>query len=118
MLAIEVVLAGIDPVPTFVFDEVDAGVGGAAAIEIGRRLRRLAQDAQVIVVTHLAQVAAFSTNHLVVEKNGDGSVTASSVRPVAGEERTAEMARLLSGRPDSEAALAHARELLETATAG
>lgn len=115
MLAIEVVLAATDPVPTFVFDEVDAGVGGASATEIGRRLARLAQTSQVIVVTHLAQVAAFSTNHLVVEKGSDGSVTASNVRPVHGEERAAEMARLLSGSPDSAVALEHARELLEIA---
>jgi DNA repair protein RecN (Recombination protein N) len=115
MLAIEVVLAASDPVPTFVFDEVDAGVGGASATEIGRRLARLAETSQVIVVTHLAQVAAFSTNHLVVEKGSDGSVTASNVRLVHGEERTAEMARLLSGSPDSAAALVHARELLELA---
>ena len=115
MLAIEVVLAATDPVPTFVFDEVDAGVGGASATEIGRRLARLAETSQVIVVTHLAQVAAFSTNHLVVEKGSDGSVTASNVRLVLGEERTAEMARLLSGSPDSEAALVHARELLTNA---
>jgi len=115
MLAIEVVLAATDPVPTFVFDEVDAGVGGASATEIGRRLARLAQTSQVIVVTHLAQVAAFSTNHLVVEKGSDGSITASSVRLVHGEERTLEMARLLSGSPDSESALAHARELLDNA---
>jgi DNA repair protein RecN (Recombination protein N) len=115
MLAIEVVLAATDPVPTFVFDEVDAGVGGASATEIGRRLARLAETSQVIVVTHLAQVAAFSTNHLVVEKGSDGSVTASNVRVVDGEERTAEMARLLSGSPDSEAALVHARELLTNA---
>ena len=115
MLALEVVLAGSDPVPTFVFDEVDAGVGGASATEIGRRLARLAESAQVIVVTHLAQVAAFSTNHLVVEKGTDGSVTSSNVRLVHGDERAAEMARLLSGSPDSELALGHARELLELA---
>lgn len=117
MLAIEVVLAGSDPVPTFVFDEVDAGVGGASAIEIGRRLAKLAESAQVIVVTHLAQVAAFSTNHLRVVKDSDGSVTASSVQQLSGEERAAEMARLLSGLPDSESGLAHARELLELAAA-
>lgn len=115
MLAIEVVLAASDPVPTFVFDEVDAGVGGASATEIGRRLARLAETSQVIVVTHLAQVAAFSTNHLVVEKGSDGSVTASSVRLVHADDRALEMARLLSGSPDSEHALAHARELLEAA---
>lgn len=117
MLAIEVVIAGSDPVPTFVFDEIDAGVGGASAIEIGRRLARLAESAQVIVVTHLAQVAAFATNHLSVVKGNDGSVTASSVRRLDGEERIAEMARLLSGLPDSESGLAHARELVEMAAA-
>jgi DNA repair protein RecN (Recombination protein N) len=116
MLAIEVVIAGTDPVPTFVFDEVDAGVGGAAAIEIGRRLARLAEQSQVIVVTHLAQVAAFATNHLSVVKGTDGRVTASSVRRLDGAEREAEMARLLSGLTDSESGLAHARELLEIAS--
>lgn len=115
MLAIEVVLAATDPVPTFVFDEVDSGVGGASATEIGRRLARLAETSQVIVVTHLAQVAAFSTNHLVVEKGSDGAVTSSSVRLVHAEDRAVEMARLLSGDTDSEHALAHARELLEGA---
>jgi DNA repair protein RecN (Recombination protein N) len=118
MLAIEVVLAGSDPVPTFVFDEVDAGVGGASAIEIGRRLARLSKSAQVIVVTHLAQVAAYATNHLVVEKGSDGTITASNVRLVHAEDRTVEMARMLSGSPGSESALAHARELLDAAHAG
>ncbi|TQO18881.1 DNA replication and repair protein RecN [Rhodoglobus vestalii] len=115
MLAIEVVIAGNDPVPTFVFDEVDAGVGGAAAIEIGKRLAQLSRTAQVIVVTHLAQVAAFADNHLSVIKGDDGSVTASSVHKLEGEARIAEMARLLSGLPDSESGLAHARELIQTA---
>ncbi|REJ04689.1 DNA repair protein RecN [Microbacterium bovistercoris] len=117
MLAIEVVIAGVDPVPTFVFDEVDAGIGGAAAIEVGRRLARLAERAQVIAVTHLAQVAAFATNHLTVVKASGGAVTASSVRRLDGGEREAEMARLLSGLPDSDAALTHARELLGLSTA-
>ncbi len=112
MLAIEVVIAAVDPVPTFVFDEVDAGIGGAAAIEVGRRLARLARSSQVIAVTHLAQVAAFANNHLSVVKASDGSVTASDVRRLEGAEREAEMARLLSGMPDSDAALTHARELL------
>lgn len=115
MLAIEVVVAGSDPVPTFIFDEVDAGVGGASAIEIGRRLAQLSRTAQVIVVTHLAQVAAFATNHLRVLKDSDGAVTASSVHQLEGEERIAEMARLLSGLQDSDSGLAHARELIETA---
>jgi DNA repair protein RecN (Recombination protein N) len=117
MLAIEVVIAATTPVPTFVFDEIDAGVGGAAAIEIGRRLARLGETAQVIVVTHLAQVAAFAANHLGVVKNSDGIVTASSVRPLKGEDRVIEMARLLSGLSDSESALTHARELLGLARA-
>ncbi|OAN43075.1 DNA repair protein RecN [Microbacterium sp. H83] len=116
MLAIEVVIAGTDPVPTFVFDEVDAGIGGAAAIEVGRRLARLAEKSQVIAVTHLAQVAAFATNHLSVVKSHDGAVTASSVRRLDGAEREAEMARLLSGLTDSDAALTHARELLSLGT--
>lgn len=115
MLAIEVVVAANDPIPTFVFDEVDAGVGGASAIEIGRRLSMLSQTAQVIVVTHLAQVAAFATNHLRVLKDSDGEVTASSVEQLTGDERVSEMARLLSGLADSESGLAHARELLDVA---
>jgi DNA repair protein RecN (Recombination protein N) len=115
MLAIEVVIAGNDPVPTFIFDEVDAGVGGASAIEVGRRLAQLSKTAQVIVVTHLAQVAAFATNHLQVSKDSDGAVTASSVSKLEGEDRISEMARLLSGLPDSESGLAHARELLTIA---
>ena len=112
MLAIEVVIAAVDPVPTFVFDEVDAGIGGAAAIEVGRRLARLARSSQVIAVTHLAQVAAFANNHLSVVKASNGAVTASDVRRLEGPEREAEMARLLSGLTDSEAALTHAKELL------
>ena len=115
MLAIEVVIASTHPVPTFVFDEVDAGIGGAAAIEVGRRLARLAETSQVIAVTHLAQVAAFATNHLSVVKESDGSVTASSVRRLDGIDREAEMARLLSGLADSSTAIEHARELLQLA---
>ncbi|WP_314102302.1 DNA repair protein RecN [uncultured Frigoribacterium sp.] len=118
MLALEVVMAGSSNVPTFVFDEVDAGVGGSAAIEIGRRLAALSERAQVIVVTHLAQVAAFATNHLRVVKDASGEVTASSVQQLEGDERVAEMARLLSGLPDSASGLDHARELLELAATG
>ncbi|GAA2754036.1 DNA repair protein RecN [Amnibacterium kyonggiense] len=115
MLALEVVLAGTDPVPTFVFDEVDAGIGGAAATEVGKRLARLATTSQVIAVTHLAQVAAFATNHLKVLKGSDGGVTTSTVQRLTGDERVAEMARLLSGLTTSDSALAHARELLDLA---
>ncbi len=111
MLAIEVVTASGD-MPTFVFDEVDAGVGGSAALDIGARLKRLAAGAQVIVVTHLAQVAAYADNHLVVAKQDDGQVTVSGVQVVAGDERRRELARMLGGTQDG-AALAHADELLE-----
>jgi DNA repair protein RecN (Recombination protein N) len=115
MLAIEVVFAGADPVPTFVFDEVDAGVGGRAAVEIGRRLARLARSSQVIVVTHLPQVAAFADNHLVVEKSGDGLVTASGVTRLDHQARIRELSRMLAGLEDSEYGQAHAEELLAMA---
>lgn len=117
MLAIEVVFAGADPVPTFVFDEVDAGVGGKAAVEIGRRLARLARTAQVIVVTHLPQVAAFADQHLVVEKASDGSVVRSGVVTLNHEGRVRELSRMLAGMEDSELGRAHAEELLELAAA-
>jgi DNA repair protein RecN (Recombination protein N) len=115
MLAIEVVFAGADPVPTFVFDEVDAGVGGRAAVEVGRRLARLARSAQVIAVTHLPQVAAFADNHLVVEKADDGLVTSSGVMRLDQAGRVRELSRMLAGLEDSESAQAHAEELLALA---
>ena len=115
MLGIEVVFAGADPVPTFVFDEVDAGVGGRAAVEIGRRLARLAKLAQVIVVTHLPQVAAFADTHLVVEKADDGSVVASGITRLDDEGRIKELSRMLAGLEDSEFGRAHATELLAAA---
>jgi DNA repair protein RecN (Recombination protein N) len=117
MLALEVALAtspdqGEDRPGTFVFDEVDAGVGGRAATEVGRRLAALARNSQVLVVTHLAQVAAFADRHLVVTKSRDGAVTASDVREVTGEDRVRELARMLSGQEESGTARAHAAELL------
>jgi DNA repair protein RecN (Recombination protein N) len=115
MLAIEVVFAGADPVPTFVFDEVDAGVGGKAAVEIGRRLAKLARLAQVIVVTHLPQVAAFADNHLVVTKSSDGSITSTSVIRLDHEARVRELSRMLAGMEGSEFGQAHAAELLAMA---
>jgi DNA repair protein RecN (Recombination protein N) len=115
MLAIEVVFAGADPVPTFVFDEVDAGVGGKAAVEIGRRLAKLARLAQVIVVTHLPQVAAFADNHLVVAKSSDGTITSTSVIRLEHEARVRELSRMLAGLEDSEFGQAHAAELLAMA---
>jgi len=115
MLAIEVVFAGADPVPTFVFDEVDAGVGGKAAVEIGRRLARLARLAQVIVVTHLPQVAAFADNHLVVAKADDGRITSSGVLRLDHAGRVRELSRMLAGLEESEFGQAHAAELLAMA---
>jgi DNA repair protein RecN (Recombination protein N) len=111
-LALEVVLATEATGETFVFDEVDAGVGGAVALEIGRRLARLAETCQVVVVTHLAQVAAFADRHYQVTKADDGSVTTSGVRRVEGAERVQVLARMMGGLDSSESALAHARELL------
>lgn len=123
MLAIEVVLAAVDPVPTFVFDEVDAGVGGRAAVEIGRRLAMLAQHVQVLVVTHLPQVAAFADQHIRVTKTSvrgsDGGTatgfTSSDVQLLGEAERVRELARMLAGQEDSETAQAHAQELLDDA---
>ena len=112
MLALEVVIAATHPVGTYVFDEVDAGVGGKAAIEVGRRLHALSQHAQVIVVTHLPQVAAWADSHFVVNKNNDGSVSQSDVREVNGDERLTEIARMLAGLEGSQSAKEHAAELL------
>lgn len=117
MLAVEVVFAGTDPVPTYLFDEVDAGVGGKAAVEIGRRLAKLAKSAQVVVVTHLPQVAAFADRQLLVEKTNDGTVTRSGVTVLEGEDRVRELSRMLAGQENSETARAHAEELLATARA-
>ena len=115
MLAIEVVFAGAGGPPTLVFDEVDAGVGGQAAVEIGRRLARLARTHQVLVVTHLPQVAAFADRHLVVAKDTGGAITTSGVRIVEETERARELARMLAGLPDSDLGIAHAEELLAVA---
>jgi DNA repair protein RecN (Recombination protein N) len=115
MLAIEVVFAGAGGPETLVFDEVDAGVGGRAAVEIGRRLARLARSHQVLVVTHLPQVAAFADHHLVVAKDSGGAVTTSGVRVVEHTDRARELARMLAGLPDSDLGIAHAEELLAVA---
>lgn len=117
MLALEVVLADRTTVPTLVFDEVDAGIGGKAAVEVGRRLARLAEHAQVIAVTHLPQVAAFAHHHFVVTKDDDGTITSSSVVELGEDNRVDELARMLAGQEDSAAAQAHARELLDLARA-
>ena len=115
MLAVEVVLAAADPTETFVFDEVDAGVGGAAAVEVGKRLARLARNAQVIVVTHLPQVAAFADRHLVIARSDGQEVHSSSVSEVQQGERVAELSRMLAGLADSQAGTQLAEELLALA---
>jgi DNA repair protein RecN (Recombination protein N) len=114
MLAVEVVFAGSDPLPVMVFDEVDAGVGGRAAVEVGKRLARLARDHQVLVVTHLPQVAAFADQHLQVVKADDGAVTRSGVIALDDEGRVAELSRMMAGL-DSGLARGHAEELLAAA---
>ncbi|HVC73152.1 MAG TPA: DNA repair protein RecN, partial [Mycobacteriales bacterium] len=116
MLAIEVV-GRTAAVPTFVFDEIDAGVGGRAAVDVGARLASLARHAQVVVVTHLAQVAAFADRHLVVRKSDDGVVTSSQVAVLQGDERLQELSRMMGGDATSAAGLEHARELRDQAAA-
>lgn len=115
MLAIEVVLASNSSVGTFIFDEIDAGVGGKAAIEVGRQLAELAKNAQVVVVTHLAQVAAFADAHYTVTKSEEGLVSQSDVRRLSEPERVVELARMLAGQEQSASAQHHAAELLEMA---
>lgn len=114
MLALKSVLGTADTVQTLVFDEIDAGIGGSTASAVGRRLAQLALTHQVIVVTHLAQVAAFADRHLVVSKSVDGEHAATTAVEVRGTDRIAEVARMLSGS-DSEAGCAHASELLQAA---
>lgn len=113
MLALEVVLSKGSKVGTYIFDEVDAGVGGKAAIEVGRKLAKVAKGSQVLVVTHLPQVAVWANNHIVVEKSDAGDFTESSVFEVKDDRRKVEIARLLSGQEGSESAREHAGELLE-----
>jgi len=112
MLALEVAIAKSHPVGTYIFDEVDAGVGGKAAIEVGKRLHALSQSAQVIVVTHLPQVAAWADTHFLVSKSSDGTIVASGVRLLSDSARIEEIARMLAGLEDSSSAREHAAELL------
>lgn len=117
MLALEVVLAESTSGGTLVFDEVDAGVGGRAALSIGRRLALLARTHQVLAVTHLAQVAAYADTHLVVRKESSSDAVISAVSPVDGDARVKELARMLAGMDESDSGLAHAHDLLSKATA-
>ncbi len=116
MLALKGVLGAADDVPVLVFDEVDAGIGGTTALAVGSRLARLARDHQVLVVTHLAQVAAYADHQLVVRKDVVDERTVTRVESVDGEERVIEIARMLAGE-DTPTSRAHATELLEQATA-
>lgn len=115
MLALEVILSDTHPVPTLVFDEIDAGIGGRAAVEVGKRLAKLAEKTQVIVVTHLPQVAAFADRHAVVLKSDDGSVTTSGLVALDDDARLKELSRMMAGLENSDAAQAHAEELLALA---
>ncbi|AZU01119.1 DNA repair protein RecN [Brevibacterium linens] len=115
MLAIEVVRAASESIPTYVFDEVDAGVGGKAAVEIGRRLAKLARNAQVIVVTHLPQVAAWADTHVTIVKDDEAETVRSGVAELTDSERVVELSRMLAGMDDSASAKAHAAELLDNA---
>jgi DNA repair protein RecN (Recombination protein N) len=118
MLAIEVALSDANPPAVMVFDEVDAGVAGAAAIAVAERLAKLAQRSQVLVVTHLAQIAAFAHQHFTVTKSSNGSVSATEISEISGEERENELARMLAGLEESAAAKTHARELIQMAESG
>jgi DNA repair protein RecN (Recombination protein N) len=116
MLALETILASVDHVPTLVFDEVDAGIGGRVALQVGDTMRRVADHHQVFAITHLPQIAARAHHHLVVQKGARGGVTTADVTMVDGDDRVTEIARMLGGDPDSDVSRAHARELLDTAT--
>ena len=116
MLALKTILARLDQVPTLVFDEVDAGIGGTVALKVGDSLRRLAEHHQVLVITHLAQVAARAHHHVVVAKGAKGGVSTADISIVQRDDRVAEVARMLGGDPSSKVSRAHAKELLEAAT--
>ena len=115
MLALKTILARLDAVPTLVFDEVDAGIGGRVGLQVGDTMRRVAEHHQVFAISHLPQLAARAHHHILVAKGARGGVTTADVRVLAGDERVHEVARMLGGDPESEVSRAHARELLESA---
>lgn len=115
MLALKTILARLDRVPTLVFDEVDAGIGGKIGLQVGDTMRRVAKHHQVLAITHLPQIAARAHHHIVVEKGARGGITSADTRVVEGDARVIEVARLLGGDPESDVSLAHARELLSAA---
>jgi DNA repair protein RecN (Recombination protein N) len=115
MLALKTILARLDGVPTLVFDEVDAGIGGRVGLMVGETMRRVAAQHQVFAISHLPQLAARAHHHIMVSKGAKSGVTTADVRVLAGDDRVHEVARMLGGDPESEVSRAHARELLETA---
>ncbi len=117
MLAIKTILARLDRVPTLIFDEVDVGIGGAVALQVGDALRRVAEHHQVFAITHLPQIAVRAHHHIVVAKSARGGVTTADTDVVTGEARVRELARMLGGDPDSSVSREHARELIATASA-
>ena len=117
MLALKTILARLDRVPTLVFDEVDAGIGGRVGLQVGETMRRVAAHHQVFAITHLPQIAARGHHHILVAKGARGGVTAADITILDGEPRVTEIARMLGGDPESDVSRAHARELLETAAA-
>jgi len=116
MLALKTILARLDRVPTLVFDEVDAGIGGRVGLQVGETMRRVASYHQVFAITHLPQIAARGHHHILVSKGARGGVTAADVTVLAGDERVTEIARMLGGDPERDVSRAHAKELLEAAT--
>jgi DNA repair protein RecN (Recombination protein N) len=118
MLALKTILARLDRVPTLIFDEVDAGIGGRVGLQVGETMRRVASYHQVFAISHLPQIAARAHHHIVVSKGARGGVTTADVMVLDGEERVTEIARMLGGDPESEVSRAHARELLESAATG
>jgi DNA repair protein RecN (Recombination protein N) len=115
MLALKTILARVDRVPTLIFDEVDAGIGGRVGLQVGDTLRRVAKEHQVFAISHLPQIAARAHHHIVVAKGAKGGVTSADITVLEGSSRVNEIARMLGGDPDSKISRAHARELLETA---
>jgi DNA repair protein RecN (Recombination protein N) len=117
MLALKTILARLDRVPTLVFDEVDAGIGGRVGLQVGETMRRVATHHQVFAISHLPQIAARAHHHILVAKGARGGVTTADVEVLSGDARITEVARMLGGDPESDLSRAHARELLESATA-
>jgi DNA repair protein RecN (Recombination protein N) len=116
MLALKTILARVDQVPTLIFDEVDAGIGGRVGLQVGDTLRRVAKEHQVFAISHLPQIAARAHHHIVVSKGAKGGVTTADISVLEGTSRVSEIARMLGGDPESKVSRAHARELLETAS--